>query len=577
MKIERLGIRALYDYTRRSQFTYLALRYAMEASAVRKDRWATEIAPDIVRRELPFGYHTEFLFKEHRNGRYKFRTLGSPGSNEALAEAALLDACSKAGGPFSKRSYVYSYRLAKGNTLTGSFQPYFDHFKNRQRAIGRCCRKNMGSMVFYADIRNFYPSLSRTRVKNLWKAACAEARLSDNWMKIGESLIERQRTMASKGLMVGPMFSHLLADLALRDFDTAIIKGFPKRYFRYVDDIAIVLPASRIKFAKKRMVSLLKSTALKLHPKKFAEMSARDWAVKAPWQGKPSSIEERDKKWIALIDRVKCYLLKKPDEFELLSYEFRNANLRIPLPRYRAAVEDLEYRKRLRKRMQSQWFLKYVHRLTIKKVLNQALKASQGYLDEFSEHWTAYGEITGAMEQKWHVTKLKGILGKLTMLAPEELIPSVIQLLDGRDEFASNRAILTAIKNNDVSELVSFGGGVCGAAGQVLATRNQEYICRRDRWSTQARQGYATLCLMGVKVNATLPLHVKRSFEVKFVMGDYKPGAWRKIEAPFPRDIVAISKNVNLERNQHLIQSPLNPDNEWVLLSDELNMPAFSP
>lgn len=576
-KVQRLGVRALNDYSRRSYLTYLSLRYAMEATAVCKDRWAREVCPAIVAREPEGGYHVEYVFKEIVNGKSIFRTIYSPGSNEALSEAALLEACGKAGGIFSPQPEVFSYRLAKASEQKGSFSPYFDHFRRRQRAIGRCCKRNRKSVVLYADIRNFYPSLSRTKVKNFWKAACHEAGLDETWIKLGLDLLERQRPLSPKGLMVGPMLSHLMADLALRAFDSEMRRKFKGRYFRYVDDIAVVVPASGVGRVKQQMARLLQPVGVKLHPKKFAEMPCPEWAKSAPWQGASDSIEQRDRKWIALVDRIKCYLLKKPDQADLLGDELRTAGIRIPLPRYQADVTDPDYLARLKKRMETAWFRNHISKLTIPKIILQARRAVTGYMEEFSAHWANYGDVTGKMAKKWHVSRIKGLLGKLTMLAPEQAVPSIAQVLEGHPEFVSSRAIFRAIERNDVTELISFGGSICGAAGQVLATRKQTYRCTPKRWPSHARQGFSTLCLMGVKVDAELPKHVKRDFDVRFVMGDYRPSAWRRMKSRFERDLMAISKEVSLGRNQHLINSPFNPDDEWLLLSDELNSPVFSP
>ena len=576
MKIQRLAIRALNDYTRRSSFTYLALRYALEASCVRKDRWSVQIAPEILSREIRNSYLVNWFFKDYHRGKFIFRRIGGPGSNEALAEAALLDVCAQAGGVFAPQKDVFSYRLAKKNSLDGSFQRYFDNYKRRQRAIGRCCRKHKSYIVLYADIKNFYPSVSRSRAKRAWKVACAQAKLPARWVKLGECLIDRQKAVSPKGLLVGPMFSHLIADLSLREFDTAMRRKYDASYFRYVDDIAVVIPDAGQARAKRHMASLLKSAGLKLHPGKFAEMPAAEWAEKAPWQGKPTVIEDRDKKWVALIDRVKCYLIKKPEQFEALSRALCEVELRIPLPRYQVAISDADYVERLKRRMRSKAFIRYVSGLTRRKIVNRALRASQHYIDEFATHWSAYGELVG-MEKKWHGTRVKGLLGKLTMMAPETLIPGLVRVLEGHPEFAGIRATFKAMQTNDVSELILFGGSICGAAGQVLATRGKLYSCEIARWSKAAVQGYATLCLMGVNIGAKLPLQVSRLFEARFVHGGYRIGAWRKLEHPFARDVVAISKEVSLEKNQELMHSPMNPDDEWVLLSDELNMPLYSP
>ena len=576
MKLSRLSIRALNDYSRRSVLGYLSLRHALEADALQGDRWATEVAPDIVDREPEGGYHVAKVFKEQKAGGFIFREIGSPGSNEALAEAALLEACGKAGRVFARVADVYSYRLAKNHETAGSFSPYFEHYKRRQRAIGLCCRRHRDHFVFCADIRNFYPSISRTRVRNLWREACVKSELGTKWQLLGQRLIDRQKSFAKKGLLVGPMFSHLLADLALRDFDKKMRKKYPARYFRYVDDVAIVLPQREIPAAKRLMTRILGKAGLKLHPHKFSEMLAVSWAKTAPWQGKASSVEVRDKKWMALVDRIKCYLLKRPNEIEELGAALRAVGVRIPLPKYQAAVADADYQVRLRRRMQTKWFLKYVHGLTIRKVVAQSQRAVEGYLNEFAAHWEQYGVIEDKVQRKWHSTKLKNILGKLTMLAPEELLDLLLELLEGADEFASSRAILRAIRKRDVTDLIGFGGSICGAAGQILSARGGQYACQPKRWPAQSRQGLATLLLMGVNIEDSWPIHVRRDFPIRFSLGEFGPKSWKRVKSRFGREIMAISRDVSLEKNQRLLGTPLNPDDEWHLLSDELNLPVFS-
>jgi hypothetical protein len=576
MKLPRLGVRSLNDYYRRSVLSYLSLRYALEADALKSDRWATEIAPEIVEREQDGGYLVSKLFKEVRAGKFIFRDIGSPGPNEALAEAALLEACGKAGSVFARSSDVFSYRLARNSETGGSFSPYFEHYKKRQRAIGRCCRKHRDHIVFCADIRNFYPTLSRARVRVAWNEACAKSKLEDKWRLLGNHLLNRQKRFVKRGLLVGPMFSHLLADLSLRDIDRRIRKKYPGRYFRYVDDIAIVLLENEIAPAKRLIAKLLRTAGLRFHPNKFSATPTAVWAKTAPWQGRASSVEVRDKKWMALIDRIKCYLLKKPDEIDDLGAALRMAGVRIPLPKYRNALSDQDYQERLRRRMQTIWFRQYVKRLTIKKVVAQSKRAVIGYLEEFAEHWTQYGAIEDRVQRKWHSTKIKNILGKLTMLAPEELLPLLLETLEPTDEFAPSRSILDAIRRRNVTDLISFGGSVCGAAGQILSAHGGRYACRPKRWSAQARQGLATLLLMGVDVEDSWPIHVRRDLLIKFSLGEFSSNTWRTTKSSFGREVMAICRGVDLNKNRHLLSSPLNPDDEWLLLSDEINLPILS-
>jgi hypothetical protein len=48
------------------------------------------------------------------------------------------------------------------------------------------------------------------------------------------------------GILTGPMFSHLLGNLVLRELDEECSKSLPARYFRYVDDITLVGDADAV-------------------------------------------------------------------------------------------------------------------------------------------------------------------------------------------------------------------------------------------------------------------------------------------------------------------------------------------
>jgi hypothetical protein len=142
MKDSCLAVRALNEYRRVSPFSYLALRYYLLSVAARTDRWAKDIATDILRHQDAPAYLACRHYKQiNEKQRLEFRNLFFPSANEALAEAALLSACAEAGGPFAPAEDVFSYHLAPPGSSEGIFRPYFRLFAERHAVIGQACRR----------------------------------------------------------------------------------------------------------------------------------------------------------------------------------------------------------------------------------------------------------------------------------------------------------------------------------------------------------------------------------------------------------------------------------------------------
>lgn len=241
MRSRKLAIRALNEARRTDPLAYLSLRYTAATTVGMKDEWAREVAPRIVMGRGDSTFVESQQFKElNAAGSPEFRTVRYCGGPHQLAEAALIEACSTAGGPFIPRDSVYSYRYPSSSSYEGVFTPYFELFAKRQDDIGRRCRQFTRHTVVYLDIKSFYPSVKVTKVRAAWKRACRNSTLDPFWVDFGHYLIDLQ-FLHKDGLLIGPLFSHLLANLYLAEFDREMERRFPKRYFRYVDDFAFVV------------------------------------------------------------------------------------------------------------------------------------------------------------------------------------------------------------------------------------------------------------------------------------------------------------------------------------------------
>jgi hypothetical protein len=173
-----------------------------------------------------------------------------------IAESALLAECAHVGTAFLGSSSVYSYMLASGNERRGVFLPYFSGFRRRHEDIARAARQHHNGVVLYADIRRFYPSISTEVARRTWETAAGLSKLPQWARDLGMRLIENYASACEpkeeKGIVTGPMFSHLIANLVLRTLDEEMSRLLPGGYFRYVDDIAMVGSQSDVPLCQNR-------------------------------------------------------------------------------------------------------------------------------------------------------------------------------------------------------------------------------------------------------------------------------------------------------------------------------------
>ena len=576
MKTGNLPIRALNEYRRVSPFTYIALRHALDATAAQSNRWVEEIAPALVAGErLPSQFHTHQFKSRSSKGVMQFRDMVFPSCNEAMAEVALLAKCAEYTEHFSPAAEVYSYHLLPPSSREGVFRPYFETYAERQAAIGKACERWPKDTVLYLDIRQFYPSIGVRRAMAVWKRTCTEAELPEKWKNLGVLLLNRQYSkqkpkQGKKGLCVGPMLSHVIGNLVLAEVDKAMRSRFPGRYFRYVDDMALVIPERRVDQAIERVCNALKSLRLKLNKGKELRLSAGFWRENAPYQNDYGPDDDRsDVPWMEFVDRSKLYLLCHPENTRYLRDSLTGAEFRVPLPRYQLETKSSGYRARFAARIASKQIQKKVQGLSVEGIVRNAKHIRQVYCSGLSEIWNRYTVATG-MEKRWYLSRLRFLLSKVLLTADSSFLGQLEQDLSGHPELAHYREIVRAILTRDVSGLVEYGGKVCAGAGQALAMLEGGYRCKRKRWGIKAVHGYAVLLLSGVRIDTEIPDRVRECPEVRFAAGNFDRRTWVEMKDGFFRDLMGLAGARSYRPQSEVLYGPLDPDERWVVMADEL-------
>ena len=503
-----LSVRAANEYRGRDLIGYLSLRHLFRASSARLDRWATEIASNltVTRTKLPYRHNRVYkgVKPVGDDKAIEYRDLHIPGPTEMLAEAALLDACSRAGGAFSRHPSAYSNVLSKAGERHGMVDPYFVWWKQRQTAIANAAKSAPRGLVIYFDIKKFYDSISYALTSKAWADCSQESQLPSNWRTLGEKLIsdyqrvksDHQMVRESKeGLLVGPIFAHMIGNLVLRELDRSLAAIFPGRYFRYVDDIAIVLDNHSLADAYSALRRAL-PPGLHLHEGKTLELDTVDWLRST----ESFSFDAGTYFWGRLISGIKYFLTAHSSRVHELDLLLTENGFRIPLRDYRRSVKEIPYLEQLIARFRDRLRSGHVFPHSPNDLLKLAMSARhelQRRFDQMVTQAPMYG-----MRRKFQLQRIRYTATRLLYLGAPNMLHPNESAIENTNELSDIHAIYKALRISDVSELLSFSSSVAYAAVQVFAAGKKSLKCDVKEWRPELESAWAVLKAGGIEFAA---------------------------------------------------------------------------
>ncbi len=524
---QTLAIRAANQYRRRDAIGYLGLRYCLETACSAQDRWAQEVAPDIMLSSARPLYHHSLHFKEKDadTGKVTYRDMYIPSPHEILAESALINACGRAGNAFSSAPSVYSYNIAKKREVGGIFEPYYIGFKKRHSDIAKAAANRSGEKVVYLDIQKFYPSIRPQIALHTWETAVSNSKLPQRFGRLGQEILQRHFDFQKSGgqsFLTGPMLSHLVANLVLSPLDKKLSVIGSGQCFRYVDDFALVGTDREIKLMEDAIKTELEPLDLYLHPDKRIETSCMNWL---------SGITDFDdyggpQSWSALIGKTKQLLIARPEATAEISAMFADNGFRLRPLDYSGLTKETSYLTGLRELAYHSWFRRSVRKTSPKDLLRIASNLKTQLTNDFWK-WADRPISDDKFLRKRRMHRLRCITARLTVLGDIADLPAMAETLAQTPELYINAAILRAVASRDVSELVELGANAAHAAVYPLLASGNKVVCMAPCQSEAAIQSACVLIAHGIDP-ACFDIHGDKVGQVDFCAGSGQPVRQRK-------------------------------------------------
>jgi hypothetical protein len=504
MRPEILALRATNQYRARDVIAYIGLRYYFSNVCAQRDRWASEVAAHLVRARTKASYFEAMHFKDFlEDGEVLHRKIFIPSPNEAFAEAALLAECAEHSA-YTPLPCVFSYHLARGNDSQGVYVPYFDGFRKRHELIREACQKSPNAIVLYTDIKKFYPSIPAKIALDAWNQACIESKLQPQWRDLGLKLLADHYQVASenedgRGILTGPMFSHLIANLVMRMIDVHMTNLLPGRYFRYVDDVVIVGSVEQVADGRATLARLLASLDLQLHDQdrdKDFEVHASKWL-----EGADDLDNDDGQKWAAFVGRLKHFVATQPESHNSLTDQFAAADFRIPLPAYKLNIQSAPWLLKFRVRLNR---YPWLHKLIRKARAQQLLQTAQDLREQYGRalnHQVILGRSIDRYTRKRAIPKLRFLAGRMLYLGTTDMLLAFSGVLGEIPELRMLSSVLYSVATRDVSALLPLGTNAVQSAAQVLSLSTQPVSCSITKWTAASLQGLAILRLNGIALD----------------------------------------------------------------------------
>jgi hypothetical protein len=357
------------------------------------------------------------------------------------------------------------------------------------------------------------------------------------------------------------MFSHLIANLVLFKIDKTMQEKMLGKYWRYVDDIVLVGDDSQVSDGREFLKSILSDLGFSLHEEE------KDFAVDSKtWlEGVNDFNDSEGELWINLISNIKRFLIAEPElRIELLK-AFLDYGIKIPLLDYSAAVLEASYVEKISDFLRRySWFPKSVHKLTVQKLVKDAVRVRNVYQEKISAILDGDPKIKG-YKRKRLLPKLRFYAGRLSYIATSEALSSVSSALANYPELLLESSVMNATQSRDVTSLLKFGSNAVQAAAQIFRSQNDPVNCSLDSLGDVELQGLAVLKLNGVdiKFSENLMSKVLGDQLNQFANGD-NPAILMKSSNLFIKELACLRGVENPLRHQVLLDTAFDRDEQLV-------------
>ncbi|MBX3179661.1 MAG: RNA-directed DNA polymerase [Candidatus Hydrogenedentes bacterium] len=365
-------------------------------------------------------------------------------------------------------------------------------------------RSLKNGIVVYTDIRKFYPSIPAETARQAWHDTAKSCQLPGLAERLGQRLLDNHSAVEDSnahGILTGPMFSHVVGNLVLRNIDSEMRQILPDGYFRYVDDFALVGKRRAVIDAEKRLADLLDDIGLSVNRDKRLEVSTRDWLVGAD----DFMNEHHPVSWMTFVGGMKQLLITKPALAKTLKDNLEVNGFRISPLNYSDAVRERRFIRRFYELHLKRWYQSILRNLNPHDLIVEAIELRSRYEGDFETAINGSDTLEG-FERKRRIHRLRRLCSRLIYLASPKKLRHIATSLAALPEMALYSAVFDALDRRDISNLLPYGANAAHSVAQALLSSRPPLKCTLDDWTDASRQARAVFVAHGFSIDGSSPV-----------------------------------------------------------------------
>ena len=465
-----LHIRALNYLRREHPLTYVGSRILVES--LHKDildDWTI----GYIQRRAKTGrspvYWQHSLFKGlDAQGKPEYRNclVGSPST--LLQEIWALWRISQ-DDAFATPAGVYSYLWSTANSHR-IFRHFLEGYHEREGDIAAAARLLNDPYVVVLDLKRFYPSINIETAFKKFENRIGRSKLADSEKQIVlGSAAGMCRRRKKDGLAIGPPLSHVIASIYLENVDQIMNDKFSGKYFRYVDDVALVVEKDEVHAAKLAFQAAVEAEKLSLNEDKTDIHPAAYWYERI----NERKLKDNVNSFGDLVANLAQYLAHNPEDFDAVSEAFQSHGFSIPFTNVRSVAEYSAFRSLAKQVLELVGLGALRRRMSLGHLLDEALRIREVFTIRAKA--LAEKDLPGdGIQRRWAVQNIKFIFNRILYLYPRSQLSDFESLIPPIAELAQIRAIYRAIITGDATDLLAFTGHAVAAFAQLWSETQGE-------------------------------------------------------------------------------------------------------
>jgi reverse transcriptase-like protein len=566
--------RALNYVMRQHAPSYLALRLFAESTAkeLRQEFTTGYVARKAATKRAQAYWKHSVLKGQDASGKLEYRTFVIGSATAQLAETWLLSRL-RFLAEFQLPSPVYSYLWPTYGNSSHLFAHFIDGYRRREHDASTAFKQQPGSTAVILDLKQFYPSINKERVERRFYERLKRTRLTASEVDDAMFLVSQLLFSTNvDGLPVGPALSHVLANVALEDVDDQMMKRFPNAYFRYVDDVILVVPEAQAKESIEAFRTVISAEGLELNDTKT------DIVSHEPWKKHAAVRKELGAEGFGeFMRRLQLFLARNPEQFESLRQDFRAEGFSIPFSRLRTIVQYGRFRRFLKVIWKATgWLERIIYSVDSPATLLAAAQDMRANFLKRAETLSHQEIAFAGMERRWDVQQLRYVFNRLLYLMPSSDYGQILRMIPDIQEARDLRIVLEAIKSADATPLLRRPGPPISTFAQLWSERDgspkvewpqNPHFAERD--SAAALAAYGTVRIPTDWIARVDQISNQRYLSV--LNGDVVP-LEREGIPPYLQELACLRKGLSDQDAKRLMQERFNNDEDLFLSGLDLGV-----